>query len=571
MRLSNWLLALSRELSVSGRRARKRRRPTSVVSGGESLESRQLLSAGAVVGTLAPVGFCTAPVDVEVHHVSKGAKQLRITGHQCNDYVTVDQVSSRGMPVLRVSVSGNQMHEVFDVSASEIALITFHGNAGNDVFKNRTSIPSHAVGGSGNDLLQGGSGADFLDGVSGNDTLRGGSGDDQLHGGSGADVIRGQNGADEAFGNSGNDHIKGGRGNDVLHGGSGNDHLIGNRGSDHLLGGSGHDRLSGGFHNDVLEGNSGRDTLLGGRHADVLRGGSNHDKLYGQRGRDVLHGGTGNDLLDGGSSADVLRGDEGNDHLKGRSGRDDLYGNLGDDTLRGYSGDDGLFGGAGSDVLRGGGHDDRILWQAGDTIQGHQSRDAKIEFTSGDKDWSDAEIESVDEAFKTLHESTGNTRLLKRRYGRNLTFERWGEIEEDPAIAGQNSDRLARIRVSDNGVGLLLQTVFHEIGHNWENEGPDWTPFKAISGWTQFNNPNNPNLIEAEGGYGWYFDSSAEFASDYAATSPKDDFASTFALHFMDTAGLTYDSFGRHQSNAAAISAVQTKVQVIDNLVSFLS
>ncbi|WP_436899670.1 calcium-binding protein, partial [Acinetobacter gyllenbergii] len=69
---------------------------------------------------------------------------------------------------------------------------------------------SHALGGDGNDILNGNSGIDYLEGGSGDDTLNGGGGDDTLSGGSGDDKLYGGVGADTLNGGLGNDYLDGG-------------------------------------------------------------------------------------------------------------------------------------------------------------------------------------------------------------------------------------------------------------------------------------------------------------------------------------------------------------------------
>jgi hypothetical protein len=67
--------------------------------------------------------------------------------------------------------------------------IVFNGGAGQDTFKNMTSIPATAYGGDGNAWLYAGSGGDKLVGGSGNDHLFGGAGNDVLIAGTGNDVV----------------------------------------------------------------------------------------------------------------------------------------------------------------------------------------------------------------------------------------------------------------------------------------------------------------------------------------------------------------------------------------------
>ncbi len=100
--------------------------------------------------------------------------------------------------------------------------------------------------------LIGGTGIDVLTGGTKNDSLSGGAGNDILNGG------------------FGNDTLQGGAGNDVMNGGAGNDGLSGQDGDDQLKGGIGNDTIIGGLGSDQLEGEAGNDTLIGGFGLDVL-------------------------------------------------------------------------------------------------------------------------------------------------------------------------------------------------------------------------------------------------------------------------------------------------------------
>ncbi|AII42743.1 hypothetical protein KR100_05110 [Synechococcus sp. KORDI-100] len=151
----------------------------------------------------------------------------------------------------------------------------------------------HLVGGSEDDVLEGGKKGDTLIGDGGDDELTGRAGKDSLIGGNGDDLIKGQGEGDE---------LAGGNGNDTLEGGSG---------YDTLEGGEGHDELDGGSYNDTLEGNDGNDTLDGG---------SGNDSLIGGQGKDKLNGGLGNDYYDGGGGSDVFILSEGTDVIKSFKG-----------------------------------------------------------------------------------------------------------------------------------------------------------------------------------------------------------------------------------------------------------
>lgn len=221
---------------------------------------------------------------------------------------------------------------------------------------------------SGNDLANGGDGADELQTFGGDDTLIGSAGDDTLDGGAGKDVLKGGTGNDRLIAGDGDDRFDGGLGDDTLDlralpfsfaekGASGGfsvirpdlasliildsdsgqklfvkgawgaatgdrgvenyvfsdqaatlDQLIANTTSDFadsLTGGAGADTLAGGKGNDRLDGSAGDDILDGGTGNDVLLGGGGNDRLSGGAGRDILDGGFGSDQMAGGTGNDV--------------------------------------------------------------------------------------------------------------------------------------------------------------------------------------------------------------------------------------------------------------------------
>ncbi len=240
-------------------------------------------------------------------------------------------------------------------------------------------------------------------------TLNGGSGNDRLVGGDGADQINGGTGADELFGEEGADQINGGDENDVIKGDGGDDRLVGGTGSDSLTADAGDDTIvwnNGDGSDPVNEGGPGFDTVEvngsatagdatqfdatateasfvrtnlvgftleiagdnevlafnGGGGNDtfkvhdegsamtvVANGGAGNDELSGadvaatarspkttqQFATDSFFGGSGNDTLTGGPGSDLLDGQEGNDRLFARDGAGDLVrGGTGEDTAQ---------------------------------------------------------------------------------------------------------------------------------------------------------------------------------------------------------------------------------------------
>jgi Ca2+-binding RTX toxin-like protein len=98
----------------------------------------------------------------------------------------------------------------------------------------------------------------------------------------------------------------GGSGNDVMHGGSGDETLIAKGGSDYVFGDAGDDLLRGGNGNDVLQGGEGDDVLRSGNGQNLLEGGAGDDVIHGGQGAGFLAGGAGNDTIRVGRGNDVI-------------------------------------------------------------------------------------------------------------------------------------------------------------------------------------------------------------------------------------------------------------------------
>ena len=301
----------------------------------------------------------------------------------------------------------------------------------------------------------------------------------------------------------------------------------------------------GGSGNDRLEGGPQDDRLYGGANDDVLIGYNGDDNLFGDsdRVRMTLPGEDGDDSLSGGSGDDLLWGEGGNDNLYGHSGVDFLYGG---------DGLDGLFGGAGRDWLYGGNDPDRFLWQSGDNGTVNKE-DAKIKFKDGSAlkvkvggakwsagAWSDLDIEAVDKVFRVLHLETGNTKLLD-----GFDMKRRGSPDREPDAGAWFNSVTSTISIPNTvmmheGTGEFYETILHEIGHNWDKEhGAAWE-WRSLSGWTKKGSGNNSTHQQSAGENNWRHLRTAKFVSDYAQTSPLEDFSETFAAVFMDKAGLSF-------------------------------
>ena len=246
--------------------------------------------------------------------------------------------------------------------------------------------------------------SNVIDGGTGDDYIAAGTGADIVHGGDDNDDILGLRGNDLLFGDAGDDIIDGDgsrytgtpeytapadHGRDTLSGGAGKDALSGQGGADELYGGADDDMLWGddgdaavtpsAVHgNDLLDGGTGMDRLSGGGRSDTLLGGTGNDSLWGDgstregvelsvHGLDYLQGDDGDDEMHGGGAGDVMSGGAGNDKLWGDDDSSDVF-------SASYHGQDSLDGGDGNDYLEGGGNSDTLYGGAdADTLFGDGS------------------------------------------------------------------------------------------------------------------------------------------------------------------------------------------------------
>jgi Ca2+-binding RTX toxin-like protein len=131
-------------------------------------------------------------------------------------------------------------------------------------------------------------------------------------------------GDDVIYGYGGNDWLAGDRGKDIIYGGSGTDSLYGDEpdrgfadygdaqfgGDDLIYGESGDDFVVAGVGRDIVDGGDGNDTLLGD---GVYYIEGRYDSRYPLGSNDVIRGGAGNDRIEGGLGADTLYGGAGAD------------------------------------------------------------------------------------------------------------------------------------------------------------------------------------------------------------------------------------------------------------------
>lgn len=284
----------------------------------------------------------------------------------------------------------------------------------------------------GDDLIDGGTGDDFIYGEEGTDTIRlsDSFGIDSIDGGeetptdSSIDILDASavtaTGVNLTYGTLESGTVIAGAGNtatfenieqvivteqdDTIDASALSDDvtLDGMGGDDTILGGSGDDSIDGG---------TGSDTLVGGDGQDTITGGAGEDTIAGGAGADTITGGTGGDFIDySGSDAGVSidfgiygNGVGSGGHAEGDvfNEVDDIIGSGFDDTLSGYdatydgrsisniidggAGNDSIDGEGGNDSLIGGAGNDTLIGGAGvDTLTG--GADADTFFADGTAD-----------------------------------------------------------------------------------------------------------------------------------------------------------------------------------------
>lgn len=337
---------------------RRRRKITSQNQTHQLLEDRRLLACATVYtppGALSIVGTN----QTERITVSVGAANIQVNLNTYDSSCGSVSFPTNSVNSISVQAGGGNDEIFYTNSATSAITHTLYGQDGNDRIYNFT--PFHDItlanGGSGNDLINGGNGAEQLVGESGDDVINGGKGDD---------LIVGNEGDDELNGGEGNDSIGGMNGDDEIDGGSGNDTVNAGNDNDLVHGGTGNDTLNGGWGMDIIFGDAGDDQIDGETPATRLNAAGSADQLYGNEGSDTIFGGGGNDYIQGDmdeleyASNDTAKmfplnipATGGNDNLYGGPGNDHLVGIRGDDVLSGQDGNDQLDGGLPAPLVTG--------------------------------------------------------------------------------------------------------------------------------------------------------------------------------------------------------------------------
>lgn len=395
----------------------------------------------------------------------------------------------RGNDIYSFSPTRNVLMAIWDAAgvdtlsaANQTLAATLNLNAGSfssigPRFHNNPSVPAvsnvaiaygavieNAIGGAGDDLINGNGIGNRLEGGRGNDRIFGADGNDWIDGGTGNDLLDGGND---------NDTVLGGDGNDQLSGGAGRDTLSGNLGSDRINGGDGNDLLFGGTFTFAAGGDpdTGNDWLDGGTGADLLSGGAGNDTyIVDNVGDNVVEGlNRGIDLVQSSISytltAEVEHltltgfgaidgtGNILNNTIVGNSAANRLTGNAGDDVLQGNGGNDVLFGGLGWDRMMGGdGSDtyyvDSILDLVSETSGANDKVFASVSYSLAagveDLTLTNNATNGTGNEINNIIEGNGLNNILQGNGGSDSLF---GFAGNDSLLGGEGADSL------DGGTG----------------------------------------------------------------------------------------------------------------------
>jgi Ca2+-binding RTX toxin-like protein len=258
--------------------------------------------------------------------------------------------------------STNDSFVLPNLAATGIVDVSFDGGSGNDTFDaTLAGVAVIAHGGTGNDVLIGGSGDNTLVGDDGNDILRAGGGPSTLVGGTGDDVyfvnkasdiiteLPGE-GNDAVFASSASYTLSANVENLFYSGtqsftgiGNASDNWIqGGVGSDYLIGLGGNDTLyDGGSAPDAMQGGTGDDTYVVEAAGDNLIefAGEGHDRVLTTLTSFTLSANI-EDLKYSGVQSFTGIGNELGNTIQGGSGNDVLAGLGGDNVLNGTGGSD---------------------------------------------------------------------------------------------------------------------------------------------------------------------------------------------------------------------------------------
>jgi Ca2+-binding RTX toxin-like protein len=342
------------------------------------------LASASTTGNGSGTGTITGGTGTDL--IIAGAGVYRVSGNGQNDVLVGSDASA-------TFASGGQIATLASASPADGASNTISGGSGRDVI----------VGGTGSEKLTAGRGVDVILGHGGTINFTQGQPTTVASGttSGSADTITAGPGADIVLGGVGNNTISvaSGAGNEVLVGGDGtanlsttglitsiastnptlggNNTITGGTTYDVIIGGGpGNNRLTGGTGNDVIVGANGSAKVPAGGLSiftamavtssspgvggtEIIKGGSGSDVLIAGPGNATVTGGNGAELIFGGDATVTLSGttvtsDGSTDIGSTGGGTDILTAGTGKTTIYGGPGNDIIRGGPGTDVLNGG-------------------------------------------------------------------------------------------------------------------------------------------------------------------------------------------------------------------------
>jgi Ca2+-binding RTX toxin-like protein len=181
-------------------------------------------------------------------------------------------------------------------------------DGGDDRFRSFSFSRTTVTGGTGDDTIGAGGGANDVSGGTGDDTIKGNANSTNvLRGNTGDDQLLGHGITSNVEGNSGDDLLVGADqpGGNHLDGGTGDDQVVGNPGGGSMDGGGGEDVLAvqlrpGSFADPwTIAGGPGDDTIVAGGDADTVSGGFGSDTIAvsGDATADTVDCGPGRDTV----------------------------------------------------------------------------------------------------------------------------------------------------------------------------------------------------------------------------------------------------------------------------------
>ncbi|MEC9094551.1 MAG: hypothetical protein VX438_17715, partial [Planctomycetota bacterium] len=277
-----------------------------------------------------------------------------------------------------------------------------------------------------------------------------------------------------------------------------------------------------------------------------------------------------------------LYGDAGPDVIRGESGNDSMYGGSGLDKIWGGSGLDGMFGGIDNvrDRIYGQTDEDRYLFRENDFLgDRYPNNEAIVHFEDKDDQWTDIEVEAVDQTLRMFHFRLQNTDLIRdtisdepivfvkakylsggdegrndlivnrERYYSNKTL-RWEErvsYERKIVMADwdETDDALneSRISLTTNLMAKNWDSIT-ELTNADEESNQRWENFLSSSDWTD-QYPSDPGSYQLSQDGLWWYGTGSSFAKPGGSLNPSEDWSTVWDYYF--TVSPTSFDFGLNQ------------------------